>query len=86
MSNTELPALGKAAPRALHMREPRHTRSVPTKFFTIAEVADRLAVHPRTICRKIKSGDLVVHRFGGAVRIAEGDLWAFLAAHRGDER
>jgi hypothetical protein len=55
MSNTELPALGKAAPRALHMREPRHTRSVPTKFFTIAEVADRLAVHPRTICRKISS-------------------------------
>jgi excisionase family DNA binding protein len=54
-------------------------------FFTIAEVAERLAVNPRTVRRRIKAGDLVAHQFGRAVRIAEGDLRAFLAAHRGAE-
>lgn len=54
------------------------------KFFTIAEVAECLAVATRTVRRWIKSGDLVVHRFGGVVRIAEGDLRDFLAARRDD--
>jgi excisionase family DNA binding protein len=52
------------------------------RFFTIAEVADRVHVAPRTVRRWIKAGDLVVHRIGGVVRIAEGDLRAFLALHR----
>jgi excisionase family DNA binding protein len=55
------------------------------KFFTIAEVAEQLGVVTRTVRRWIKTGDLVVHRFGGVVRIAEGDLRTFLAAHRGSE-
>jgi excisionase family DNA binding protein len=55
------------------------------KFFTIADVAERLDVVTRTVRRWVKSGDLLVHRFGGVVRIAEGDLQAFLTAHRGDE-
>jgi excisionase family DNA binding protein len=57
----------------------------PIRFLTIAEVAQRLDVCTRTIRRWIKSGDLVAHRFGGVVRIGEGDLRAFLAAHRGVE-
>jgi excisionase family DNA binding protein len=56
-----------------------------TRFITIAEVAERLDVSTRTVRRWIKSGDLLVHRFGVVVRIAKGDLQAFLAAHRGDE-
>ena len=52
------------------------------QFFTIAEVAERLQVAPRTVRRWIKAGDLIVHRVGGVVRIAEGDLRAFLAPHR----
>lgn len=36
----------------------------------------------RTVRRWIEAGDLVVHRVGGVVRIAEGDLRAFLALHR----
>ena len=52
------------------------------RFFTIAEVAERLQVAPRTVRRWIKVGDLIVHRVGGVVRIAEGDLRAFLALHR----
>jgi excisionase family DNA binding protein len=52
------------------------------RFFTIAEVAERLQVAPRTVRRWIKAGDLIVHRVGGVVRIAEVDLRAFLAPHR----
>lgn len=61
------------------------TRTDQTRFFTIAQVADRLDVSTRTVRRWIKSGDLLVHRFSRVVRIAESDLKAFLAAHRGDE-
>lgn len=60
-------------------------RDKPTQFFTIAEVAERLDVSTRTVRRWIRSGDLVAHRFGGVVRIAESDLRSFLAAHRDDE-
>jgi excisionase family DNA binding protein len=56
---------------------------VMTKFFTINEVAELLVVSPRTVRRWIKGGDLVAHRFGTAVRIAESDLKAFIA-HRRD--
>jgi excisionase family DNA binding protein len=52
------------------------------KFFTIAEVAERLHVSTNTVRRWIRSGDLVAHRVGGVVRIAERDLMAFLALHR----
>jgi excisionase family DNA binding protein len=60
-------------------------RADQTTFSTIAEVADRLAVHPRTVRRWIERLELVVHRMGGVVRVAEDDLQAFLIAHRGDE-
>jgi excisionase family DNA binding protein len=62
----------------LDRRKPRDR----VKFFTIAEVAEMLRVATRTVRRRIASGDLIAHRFGGAVRIAERDLWAFLALHR----
>jgi excisionase family DNA binding protein len=56
------------------------------KFFTVYQVAEALDVHPCTVRRWIKNGDLVTHRFGGAkrgaVRIAATDLKAFLALHR----
>jgi excisionase family DNA binding protein len=55
------------------------------RFFTIAEVADFVAVSVRTVRRWIDDEKLVAHHFGAAVRIAEGDLRIFLAAHRGDE-
>jgi excisionase family DNA binding protein len=64
-----------------HVRGRRH-RDNQIKFFTIAEVAERLHVATRTVRRWIKADDLVVHRVGGVVRIAESDLRAFLALHR----
>jgi excisionase family DNA binding protein len=54
----------------------------PMKFFTIAGVAEIVGVATRTVRRWIKSGDLVAHHFGTAVRIAESDLKAFIARHR----
>jgi excisionase family DNA binding protein len=45
-------------------------------FFTIAEVAERLRASPRTVRRWIEAGDLVAHRIGGIVRIAEKAICA----------
>jgi excisionase family DNA binding protein len=58
-----------------------HGRPV-TRLRTIDEAADLLNVSPRTVRRLIESGALRVHRFGRLVRIADGDLAAFLAASR----
>ena len=65
--------------------EGRQNRRDQIKFFTIPEVAERLGVCTRTVRRWISAGGLVVHRVGHVVRIADGDLRAFLAAHRGEE-
>jgi excisionase family DNA binding protein len=64
-----------------HVRGRRHPDN-QIKFFTIAEVAERLHVSTRTVRRWIEAGDLVAHRIGGIVRVAESDLRAFLALHR----
>jgi excisionase family DNA binding protein len=48
----------------------------------VAHMAEYLGVCPRTVRRRIKSGELVAHRFGRALRIAESDLKAFIAHHR----
>jgi len=58
----------------------RHRRD-DLNFFKISEVAERLRVSTRTVRRWVENGDLIVHRVGG-IRIAEGDLRAFLALHR----
>ena len=52
------------------------------RFFTVNEVAEIVGVSVRTVRRWIKSGDLVAHHFGAAVRIAESDLGPFIARHR----
>ncbi len=52
------------------------------RFLTIAHVAQIVGVSTRTVRRWVKCGDLVTHRFGGLVRVAESDLNAFIASHR----
>jgi excisionase family DNA binding protein len=63
------------------------TRTRPTgdipRFFTIAQVAELMGVSTRSVRRWIDDGLLIAHRFRGAVRIAEPDLRAFIALHRG---
>jgi|HubBroStandDraft_4_1064222.scaffolds.fasta_scaffold207963_2 excisionase family DNA binding protein len=66
----------------LDLQRHRRHRDDDIKFFTIAEVAERLHVATRTVRRWIQAGDLVVHRFGGVVRIAGPDLRSFLAQRR----
>ena len=58
------------------------TRWTAMRFFTVAEVAEIVGVSVRTVRRWIKSGELVAHHIGAVVRIAEGDLRAFIAGHR----
>ena len=64
-----------------HVRGRGHSDN-QIKFFTIAEVAERLHVSGRTIRRWIRANDLVAHRIKGIVRVAESDLRAFQALHR----
>jgi excisionase family DNA binding protein len=52
------------------------------KYYSIKTVAEAIDVSTRTVRRWIASGDLVVHRVDGVVRVAEADLRAFLAQHR----
>ena len=53
-----------------------------SRFFSIGEVARNLGVSTRTVQRWIASGELIAHRFGRTVRIAESDLILFLEKHR----
>lgn len=73
--DTEAAGFGRA--RARRSRE----RALP-KYYSIQTVAEALEVSGRTIRRWIDRGNLVAHRPGGVVRIAEDDLRAFLALHR----
>lgn len=79
MPRTQLPSMETVA---LAPGRGRHHRGDQIRFFTITEVAERLHVATRTVRRWIEAGELVVHRIGGVVRIAERDLRAFLALHR----
>ena len=62
----------------------RHRGGGLPKYYAIKAVAEALDVSGRTVRRWIANGDLIVHRVDGVVRIAEGDLRAFLALHRED--
>jgi excisionase family DNA binding protein len=81
-SRTHPPSDGDEEAAGFGRTRGRRHRDDQIKFFTIAEVAARLRVSIRTIRRWIESGDLIAHRRGGIVRVAESDLRAFLAMHR----
>jgi excisionase family DNA binding protein len=53
------------------------------RFYTAQEISESLDVSPRTVSRWIASGDLIAHRLGHSVRVADDDLRVFLAARRG---
>lgn len=55
---------------------------VEEKFFTLAEVADRLKVNYRTVYRWVRSGDLSAIQFGREYRVTETDLQAFIEERR----
>ena len=51
-------------------------------FYTVLEVAKHLKVSERQVRRWIAKNELVVHRLGRSVRVAKGDLDAFLARQK----
>ena len=51
-----------------------------TRFYTVAQVADLLAVSTRSVRRWIAGGRSLAHKFGRQVRISEIDLRAFVEA------
>ena len=51
-------------------------------MFSPAELAERLGVSRKTILRRIKSGELPVHRLGGQLRISEDDALTYIGARR----
>jgi excisionase family DNA binding protein len=56
-------------------------------FRTVSQVSEMLQVCEQTVRRWLACKKLTSHRFGGTIRIAVGDLTAFLKdARRGDER
>jgi len=56
------------------------TASTLNRFYTVAQVADRLEVSRRTVYRWIADSLLVVHRFGRQIRVSEPNLRAFIDA------
>lgn len=61
---------------------PRSPRpSLP--YLTVKDIAAEFGVSARSVWRWIDDGDLVVHRFGRAVRIAPADRDSFAARCRG---
>jgi excisionase family DNA binding protein len=79
MKESQTNFFGKS-PRAKDGHQLKPTSEM--KFFTVEEVASFFAVSLRSVRRWIADEKLVVHHFGRAVRIAESDLRAFIAAHR----
>jgi excisionase family DNA binding protein len=57
------------------------SKSVP-RFYTVAQIADLLAVSTRSVRRWIARGELLAHKFSRQVRISELDLRTFLEWHR----
>jgi excisionase family DNA binding protein len=59
-------------------------RNRAEQFFTIAEIAERMYVAPRTVSRWIRDKKLRSHKPGRIVRISESDFVDFLNRHRDD--
>jgi excisionase family DNA binding protein len=49
---------------------------------TVKRAAEELDVNARTLWRAINHGELIVHRFGRAVRIADDDFRRYVASKR----
>ncbi len=62
------------------MIEPSTDVATPTThLLTIQDVADYLRIDPKSVRRLVKSKQLAAYKVGRQWRVAEGDLWAFLA-------
>ena len=62
--------------------KPARPTPLKERFYSVAEIADRLGASEKTVRRRMADGSLRHHRIGGLVRIAEEDFNAFVAARR----
>jgi len=73
------PALPEPVSREPASRAP--TRR-PSRLLSVPETADQLGISEKSVRRAVTRGDLVAHRIGRLLRIAEDDLAAFVAVRR----
>ena len=52
------------------------------RMHKVSHIAERTNLSAREIRRQIAKGNLIVHRFGRAIRISETDFQRFIAARR----
>ena len=66
-------------------REPalRASARRTVRLLSVPEAADQLGISEKGVRRAIGRGDLIAHRIGRLLRIAEDDLAAFVALRRG---
>ncbi len=60
--------------------QPDHDRP----YWTVAQIAERWQCSEKKIRRLIKKGELIAHRFGNQLRIAEADRRSYERLHRED--
>ena len=74
------PVLRTSAPREPALRA---SAQRPVRLLSVPEAADQLGISDKGVRRAIGRGDLIAHRIGRLLRIAEDDLAAFVALRRG---
>jgi excisionase family DNA binding protein len=52
------------------------------RLLTVSEVAEDLAIHPKTVRRLVARGELAAVKIGAAVRVHPADVDAFVDEHR----
>src|SRR5262249_46846128 len=55
-------------------------------FYTVAELAELLKMHPQVIARKLASGDMEGYKIGKDWRVSEPQLMTFLERHSNKRR
>ena len=65
---------------ANHTAPPRRGKA---RMLTVEQVATELALSEKTIRRRIAARELIAHRIGSRLRVAEDDLRVFLNKLRG---
>ena len=66
---------------AMEIQKPLTSDGANLRFFTSAEVAEILKMHPQVITRKLQAGDIAGYKLGKDWRVSEAQLLEFLERH-----
>jgi excisionase family DNA binding protein len=78
----EPPNLKSAVAGGESQRSSRTLRRPVPQFYTVDEIAERLNLSRRSVCRLIQMRKVAAHRFGRSLRVSDDDLAEFLARNR----